>query len=108
MPPELKLRGNQHKFILRETAKGLVPEGILHRGKAGFSAPVSNWLVGSWRDVVREELGAANVARQGLLDPAQVTALVEEHQSGRLDHGYLLFILLQLTLWMGKIRPELS
>ncbi len=107
MPPALKLRGKQGKFILRETAKGLVPEGVLRRGKSGFSAPVSNWLVGSWRELVHAELGAANLRSQGLLDPTQVTALVEEHESGRLDHGYLLFTLLQLTLWMGKIRPDL-
>ena len=79
----------------------------MHRRKSGFSAPVSDWLVGSWREVVHEELGAANVRRQGLLDPSQVTALIEEHESGRLDHGYLLFTLLQLTLWMGKIQPDL-
>ena len=88
--------------------QGPGPGGNFASRQGRVQPPVSNWLVGSWRDVVREELGAANVARQGLLDPAQVTALVEEHQSGRLDHGYLLFILLQLTLWMGKIRPELS
>ena len=107
LPPERKLRGGQSKVILRQAARDVVPSPILRRRKAGFNAPVSHWINGSWRPVVEEYLGAGKLEAAGVLNPRAVAGLVEEHRRGGRDHGYLLFCLLQLSLWLDKVRPSL-
>jgi asparagine synthase (glutamine-hydrolysing) len=107
LPPERKARGGTSKVILREAAREIVPQSIRRRSKKGFNAPVSHWIAGSWRDVVEEHLGDRKLRQTGVLNPLAVRTLLHEHRSGRRDHGYLLFALLQLTLWLDKTRPAL-
>jgi len=43
LPSWLKTRGLVGKVLLRETARGLVPEATRRRRKAGFGVPVGRW-----------------------------------------------------------------
>jgi asparagine synthase (glutamine-hydrolysing) len=100
LPRRLKLSGRCDKVLLRRFAHGLVPRAVLHRRKAGFNSPVSHWMAGPWRELTRDTLSPAHLRSGGVLDPAVVTPLLEDHQSGRRDHGYLLFALLMFSLWL--------
>lgn len=106
LPAERKLYRGKGKKILREAARETAPRSILQRRKAGFNAPVSHWLSGSWRALVDEYLGPQRIKDAGILNPQSVATLVDEHHRQRRDHGYLLFALLQLSLWLDKIRPS--
>jgi asparagine synthase (glutamine-hydrolysing) len=108
LPPELKLRGRRGKFLLRHFARSLVPRGILTRRKAGFNAPVSHWLAGPWRALARDVFSPPSLQRAEVLNAAAVGQLLDEHLRGRRDHGYLLFALLMLSLWLQRVRPALS
>ena len=44
IPPELKLKNNIEKYILRLAMKDIIPREILKRKKQGFGTPVSLWL----------------------------------------------------------------
>ncbi|HJT75963.1 MAG TPA: asparagine synthase C-terminal domain-containing protein, partial [Gemmataceae bacterium] len=108
LPPELKLRGRRGKYLLRSFARGLVPDEVLRRKKAGFNAPVSQWLAGPWRALLGDVLSPAELRREGLLNPEAVGRLVTEHLGGRRDHDLLLFYLLMLGLWLrhaGRPAP---
>src|SRR5439155_251786 len=43
-PAELKVRGLTTKAILKEAARGLVPDDVIRRRKRGLSVPVARWL----------------------------------------------------------------
>ena len=105
LPPELKLRGKQGKYLLHHFAQGLVPDAVLHRRKAGFNAPVSHWLAGPWRELAADTLSPKRLAADGLLNPDVVDRLLEEHVHGQRDHGYLLFSLLMFRLWVDRVKP---
>jgi asparagine synthase (glutamine-hydrolysing) len=107
LPPERKSHRGTSKVILRQIAREVVPRSILRRSKKGFNAPVSHWLAGSWTDVVQEYLNERKLRQTGVFNPAAVRTLWVEHQSGGKDHGYLLFAILQLALWLDKVRPAL-
>ena len=108
MPAELKLKGRRGKYILRQAARRLVPQQVITRKKAGFNAPVSHWLAGSWRQLAEEAFSPASLNSFGLLNPVAVNRLFQEHLQGLRDHGYLLFTLLMLVLWLKKVRPEVA
>jgi asparagine synthase (glutamine-hydrolysing) len=107
LPPGLKLQGRRGKIVLRHFAAQHLPPEILQRKKAGFNAPVSHWLATSWRLIAEDVFAAHRLGSTGVLEPRAVRTLWEEHTAGRRDHGYLLFALLMLGLWLDRFRPSL-
>jgi asparagine synthase (glutamine-hydrolysing) len=44
IPPELKVRGNETKVVLREACRQFWPESLWNRPKQGFGSPIHRWL----------------------------------------------------------------
>lgn len=99
LPPNLKLRWLTSKYILKRAMKGLLPREIIRRRKAGFGAPIRNWLRGDLRPMVEELLSDHSVKNRGQFDPVAVRRMVQENQSGSADHSSKIWILLTLELW---------
>ncbi|MEX2155549.1 MAG: asparagine synthase (glutamine-hydrolyzing) [Gemmatimonadales bacterium] len=91
-PSRLKVRGITTKAILKEAARGLVPDAVIHRRKRGLSVPVARWL----------NTGLAPLAYR-LLD----TPLLAEHRSGKRNHARRLWPQLMLALWAEQWGVEL-
>ncbi len=98
IPANLKLRGRATKFILKEAARGLLPDAIIDRPKHGFGAPLGAWLRADIAPV-REVLLSREARARGLLDMGAVARLIDEHASGQRDHGFRLWTLLTLEWW---------
>ena len=98
IPFNLKLKGGNTKHILKEAARGLLPDDIVNRKKHGFGVPLGAWL--------RQDIGAAReillsrrARERGLLDMTVVERLIREHESGARDHNRQLWALLTLEEW---------
>jgi asparagine synthase (glutamine-hydrolysing) len=101
IPPEMKIRRLTKKFILKKAAANLLPEQILHGKKRGFSIPLALWLRGELKNFVSEQLSADRVSKLGYFNPKKVSALLQEHNSGRANHENKIWALLVFTLWHG-------
>jgi asparagine synthase (glutamine-hydrolysing) len=99
LPPRMKLRGLQTKWILREAVKSLLPAEILTRKKMGFPVPFSLWMRGAGAGLARDVLLDSRARQRGVTDPAAVSILIESHASGNADAGDALWTLLNLELW---------
>ena len=101
IPFNLKLRGNRTKHILKEAARGLLPDVIIERKKHGFGIPLGAWLR---RDMApaRELLLSRRARERGLLEMAVVQRLIDEHEAGRRDHSRQLWTLLTLEEWQRQ------
>jgi asparagine synthase (glutamine-hydrolysing) len=44
LPPEMKLKGFETKYILKKALEGILPSEVLYQKKSGFNAPVGNWI----------------------------------------------------------------
>ena len=84
LPSQLKVQGFTTKAILKEAARGLVPDRVIDRQKRGLSVPVARWL----------NTGLASLADR-LLD----TPLLAEHRARRRNHARRLWPQLMLALW---------
>jgi len=100
-----KLRGTTGKYLLRRLAENAVPTSALRRKKAGFNAPVSDWLHGPWRELAEVFLGPSKIEAIGFLDPKPIQSMLSEHFSRRRDHGHFLFSLLMLSMWVDRVQP---
>jgi asparagine synthase (glutamine-hydrolysing) len=99
LPAHFKLRGRTGKYLLRKAMAGYLPARILRRGKQGFGVPVGRWFRRQLRPLAYEVLLDPRSADRGILDPAAVSRLLEQHATGRADHGQRIWQLLFLELW---------
>jgi asparagine synthase (glutamine-hydrolysing) len=98
----LKVRGTAKKRLLRRAFAPLLPKEILQGPKQGFSIPLAAWLRGPLEPFAREVLSPTTLAKQGMLDPAAVTSLLDSHCAGREDLSRQLWGLMALTLWFDR------
>jgi asparagine synthase (glutamine-hydrolysing) len=99
LPHRLKLSGLTTKRILREAIRGLVPAEILRRKKMGFPVPFSGWVRGRWNHVAGEVLLDRRTCQRGVINPAAVEALLDDHRTGQCTGGDALWALMNLELW---------
>ncbi len=99
IPARLKLKGLTRKYILKRAAAGWLPREIIHRKKAGFSAPVRAWLARDLRDTVEELLSESSIRHRGYFNYPAVRRLIDNNLSGREDNSLKIYQLLTLELW---------
>jgi asparagine synthase (glutamine-hydrolysing) len=98
IPDNLKLKGSTTKYILKRVAEGLLPADIIQRPKHGFGVPLGAWLRADVQPI-REVLLSPEARGRGLFDTAAVAALIDDHATGKKDHGQRLWSLLTLEWW---------
>ena len=109
LPPQLKLRGQSGKFILKKALEPHVPHDVLYRPKMGFAVPLAAWFRGPLRSRVRELIDGGELAATGYFDPAMVRRLVDEHQSGSREHSAAIWALLMFDAFLRNVlRAEAS
>ena len=102
LPVRHKVRGFSKKRLLRKALEPLLPREVVHGKKRGFSIPAAAWLRGELEPFARETLSADTLRRQGYLQHAAVTRLLDDHVSGRQDLSRQLWGLLAFTLWYER------
>ncbi len=103
LPTSAKVRGMAKKRLLRSVAGTLLPREIARGAKRGFSIPMAAWLRGDLLPMARDLLAPDALRRGGVLDPAPVTRLLEEHVARRDDHSRALWGLLCFALWQDGV-----
>ena len=100
LPLEMKVRGGQGKWVLRQLLERYVPPQLTERPKMGFGVPLGAWLRGTLRPWAEELLDAQRLANQGILAPEPVLDLWRRHLSGQSDNEYLLWDVLMFQAWL--------
>jgi asparagine synthase (glutamine-hydrolysing) len=96
--PQYKLKGLTTKHVLKRAARGLLPDDIINRRKAGFMMPVATWLI-EMQDTIEELCSAVAIRDTGLFDAGFVRQMLDEHFQHRRDHRKLLYPLLCFMAW---------
>jgi asparagine synthase (glutamine-hydrolysing) len=105
MPSSFKVRNGQKKIVLRDAMRERLPGSVLDGPKTGFGVPYEHWLRGSLHAFARGSILERNFVERFGLDGASLRLALDEHQSGRRDRGFLLWKLLQLSLWSTRYLP---
>jgi asparagine synthase (glutamine-hydrolysing) len=103
LPPDLRLRDGQGKYLLKRAMAPYLPHDLLHRRKMGFAVPLTRWFRGPLREVVRREVLGEEMADAGILDREYARRLVDEHQSGARDHSAALWTLLAFAAGLRNL-----
>ena len=106
LPEEFKIQGKTLKFILRDLMRGKLPEAVLTRPKEGFDIPAHRWFRGPLKALFDETVSRQAVEAAGIFNWASVSRINADHQQRRASHGYGLWGLLILFLWMKRWKIE--
>ena len=104
LPPDLRLRGGEGKYILKKAMESRLPRRVLEREKMGFSVPLAHWLRGPLREQVRESLTGARLRETEFFQMTAVTRLLDQHQSGARDHSAALWALVMFEAFLRKVH----
>jgi asparagine synthase (glutamine-hydrolysing) len=102
LPPEMKLKGSEGKYIFKKSMEPFLPDDILYRRKQGFAVPLAGWFRGPLRERVKESLLGPRLAATGIFNQAFLQEIVEQHQSGRRDYSAPIWTLLMFEAFLRK------
>ena len=100
IPSDLKLRGATGKYILKKALSQVLPNEILIRRKQGFAVPLAQWFRGELRELSGDILLTNDPL--GFLNRSAVTAVWNQHQSGRRDRSTELWAFLMYRMWQNN------
>jgi asparagine synthase (glutamine-hydrolysing) len=108
IPPEHKVHRLDTKHVLKEAARGLVPDRIIDKPKIGFfNSAVQTWFAGQTRGAVQDYLLAADPRYAELLSRDVVRDLVaEQGRNPERGRANLLLALLMLEVWLREYLPR--
>jgi asparagine synthase (glutamine-hydrolysing) len=98
IPARARVRPRHGKRLHRMAMERLLPAEVANRPKHGFSTPYDDWLRASLGQEVERRYSPGEPLA-GILEPAAVARLVDEHRRGRADHKSILYCLLELSEW---------
>ena len=99
LPPSYKVKGTKTKRILKNLAEKYIPMECIYRRKVGFTVPLSPWFIGPLNEFIRDNLLSDQAFSRGYFNPNEITQIVEEHLSGKVDHNRTIWSLLALEMW---------
>ena len=99
LPCSYKIRSNQLKIILRSVAKRFFPTELIDRRKLGFGFPIARWFKGPLAGFIKNVMDDSRILDTGWFHRDYVDALLHEHQTGRIDHNFRIWNILNLEVW---------
>lgn len=102
VPPALKVRSGEGKWLVRQVLDRHVPLALIDRPKTGFGIPLDDWLRGPLKPWASDLLASDRLKRQGWFQGERVSRMWAEHQQGRRNHGSWLWNVLMVQAWSDQ------
>jgi asparagine synthase (glutamine-hydrolysing) len=85
--------------MLRNVASRYLPREITRLEKQGFRFPLGIWFRTDLKDMLRSLFASSRFVELGIFNRKYVDILLDEHISGKVDHNYRIWLLLNLEIW---------
>lgn len=102
IPPRLKMKNGESKYILKKVAERYLPKEIIYRSKSGFGAPVRKWIKSDMDIMIKERLSLVNINRRGIYNYDKVWELIESNKKGEIDASYSIWAILAIDSWITQ------
>jgi asparagine synthase (glutamine-hydrolysing) len=103
LPPSLRIKAGQGKWLMKKALEPYLPKDILYRPKMGFVTPVGTWFRGSLAERAADLARSPVLGETGWFDSAAIERLARDHRSGRAEHGRTLWQLLMLERSLARL-----
>lgn len=99
MPPAMKFKGAEMKYILKRTFKDVLPQEIYFRkDKMGFPVPIHLWFKNDRKNFLHDTLLSQKSKERGIINASQIEKLINEERA----FGRKIWGILCLELWFNQ------
>ena len=102
LPLDYKIRGGAKKHVLREAFRDRLPAETFRFSKQGFGMPLGFWFRNELRAELIDLLEPSRINSQGIFNTKTLQNLLDQHFSGRENHGSKLWILYVFQKWWER------
>lgn len=103
IPPKLKLKGGETKYILKKVAENYLPNEVIYRSKTGFGAPVRDWILNDeMSSLIDEYLSKEKIDKRKIFNYSKVKELINLNKSQKEDLAYPIWSLLAIESWLKQ------
>ncbi len=102
LPENLKMNGDNKKYLLKQIVHDYVPKEMMERPKMGFGVPVFDWLRNDLRYYAEEYMSDAAFEKHGLFKIEGVKHIKQEFYKGNRSYNSLFWYMLMFQMWYKK------
>jgi asparagine synthase (glutamine-hydrolysing) len=112
LPSNQKIRNAWSKYVLRNAAKGLIPESVRKRKKLGTPVPIESWMK-SLHTEISSVFGSSKFQQRRYFNQKAILDIYERYCEGKLSrlekHCYVevLWRILNVELWLEAFFDSL-
>ena len=106
LPPDLKIRGQEGKWLFKKALEPRLPNEVLYRPKMEFAVPLARWFRGPLRQRVRDSLLGDTLAATGWFNRSYLEHLVAAHDSGARDYSSPIWTVLMFEAFLRNVLGE--
>ena len=100
LPNDLKIKGRNTKYLLRQLAKNYLPAELINQPKRGFEIPLKDWVDTSLKEVIYSYLFAANAFNQQFITKDFLDKIWEGRiKIGKEKRAKILWTLFSMEIW---------
>jgi asparagine synthase (glutamine-hydrolysing) len=108
VPPDLKLKRREGKYVFKKALENRLPHDVLYRPKKGFAVPLARWFRGPLAERVRTGVLESRLAECGLFDVGALRRIVDAHGTGVSDYSAPLWSLLMFEAFLRQLDAPAS
>ena len=102
IPWDLKLKGNEKKYILKKAMQNYLPKNILSHPKQGFGVPLSLWFKSGLKEFVNDTLLDENALLSKYVNKSYVKKIILEDSKGKRDFNSKIWSLIVFEEWLKQ------
>lgn len=107
LPGELKIKGRNTKYLLRQLAKNYLPSQLIHQPKRGFEIPLKDWVDTSLKEIIHAYLYSANSFNQLFITKDFLDKIWEGRiKIGKEKRAKILWTLFSMEIWYKNTRSS--
>ncbi|MGH8542286.1 MAG: asparagine synthase (glutamine-hydrolyzing) [Gammaproteobacteria bacterium] len=99
IPPDIKMKWFQKKYLLKKGVSPLLPAEVLNHRKQGFVGPMTKWLQTDLKPVTLRRLSRDNLSKHGLFNQKTIDTILDDHFSRKEINDTLIWSLLIFQTW---------
>ena len=99
LEPELRIKKDKQKYLLKKVSEKYLPIGIVNRPKAPFGSPLRSWIRGPLAEMVDDYLSTDSMKKRNLYKQDYIEKLIKSDRDGKEDNSHIIWTLLTNEIW---------
>ncbi len=106
IPPNLKLKNNVTKYLLKKVMERYLPKEVIYRSKSGFGTPIREWSRNELKEYINENLNSKTLDQAKIFNVKTVHKLISDNLKGKIDGTYTILSLISIVSWLKLFTKQ--